>query len=134
MEGDATIFNDAAVLVSAGAAAISAFFAGLAFLFSKRVSRREMVDTLKLEILLLVSVVEGREAWIEMVNTSKIYEGGGVGPRVNRLAGLLGVIYQSKLKSKRKGKSEYEKDKWMVLIPVALEELKKEGYKNLLGL
>ena len=134
MEGNATIFNDAAVLVSAGAAAISAFFAGLAFLFSKRVSRREMVDTLKLEILLLVSVVEGREAWIEMVNTSKIYEGGGVGPRVNRLAGLLGVIYQSKLKSNRKGKSEYEKDKWMVLIPVALEELKKEGYKNLLGL
>ena len=74
---DVTIFNDAAVLVSAGASAVSAFFAGLAFLFSKRVSR---------------------------------------------------------LKSKGKGKSEYEKDKWMVLIPVALEELKKEGYKDLLGL
>ena len=131
---DATIFSDAAVLVSAGAAAVSAFFAGLAFLFSKRVSRREMVDTLKLEILLLVSVVEGREAWITMVNISKRYEGGGVGPRVDRLAGLLGVRHQSRLKSKRKGKSEYEKDKWMVLIPVALEELKKEGYKDLLGL
>ena len=133
MEGNATIFNDAAVLVSASAAAVSAFFAGLAFLFSKRVSRREMVDTLKLEILLVVSVVEGRKTWITMVNISKRYEGGGVGPRVERLAGLLGVMYQSKLKSKRKG-TEYEKDKWMVLIPVALEELKKEGYKDLLGL
>ena len=69
-----------------------------------------------------------------MVNISKRYEGGGVGPRIDRLAGLLGVMYQSKLKSKRKGKSEYEKDKWMILLPVALEELKREGYKDLLGL
>ena len=134
MEENVTTLVHATVLISAAAAAISAFFAGLAFLFSKRVSRRDMVDTLKLEILLLVSVVEGREAWITMVNISKRYEGGGVGPRIDRLAGLLGVMYQSKLKSKRKGKSEYEKDKWMTLLPVALEELKREGYKDLLGL
>ena len=134
MEENVTTLAHAAVFISTAAAAISAFLAGLAFLFSKRVSRREMVDTLKLEILLLVSVVEGREAWITMVNISKRYEGGGVGPRIDRLAGLLGVMYQSKLKSKRKGKSEYEKDKWMILLPVALEELKREGYKDLLGL
>ena len=137
------------VYVSAAAAALSALCALLTFLFallSRRVSRREMVDTLKLEILLLVSVVEGKEAWIKMVNISKRYEGGGVGPRIDRLAGLLGVMYKSnpnapfysrlkaKLASKLKLKNKYEKDKWMALLPIALEELKQEGYKDLLGL
>ena len=44
-----------AVIFSAGAAGISAFFAGLAFLFSRRGSRQEIVDILKLEILQVVS-------------------------------------------------------------------------------
>ena len=146
MEENVTTLVHATVFISAAAAAISAFFAGLAFLFSKRVSRRDMVDTLKLEILLLVSVVEGKEAWITMVNISQRYEGGGVGPRIDRLAGLLGVMYKSnpnapfysrlkaKLASKLKLKNKYEKDKWVILLPIALEELKREGYKDLLGL
>ena len=89
-----------------------------------------MIDILKLEILQVVSTVEGREAWIKMATVSRMYEGGGVGPRIDRLAGLLGVMYQSK----RKRKSKYQKDKWMALLPIALEELKKEGYATLLGL
>ena len=130
MEENVTTLAHAAVFISAAAAAISAFFAGLAFLFSKRVSRREMVDTLKLEILQVVSTVQGREAWIKMATISRMYEGGGVGPRMDRLAGLLGVMYQSK----RKRKSKYQKDKWMALLPIALEELKQEGYRGLLGM
>lgn len=65
-----------------------------------------------------------------MANISRMYEGDGVGPRIDRLAGLLGVMYQSK----RKRKSKYQKDKWMILLLVALEELKKEKYRDLLGL
>ena len=89
-----------------------------------------MVDILKLEILQVVSTVQGRDAWIKMVAISQMYEGGGGGPRMDRLAGLLGVIYQSK----RKRKSKYQKDKWMALLPIALEELKQEGYRGLLGM
>ena len=137
------------VHVSATAAALSALCALLTFLFfllSRRISRQEMVDILKLEILQVVSTVQGREAWITTVNISQKYEGGGVGPQINRLAGLLGVIYsdnsnapfysrlKAKLKSKLKLKNKYEKDKWMALLPIALEELKKEGYKDLLGM
>ena len=130
MEENVTTLAHTAVLISAAAAAISAFFAGLAFLFSRRVSRREMVDILKLEILQVVSTVQGREAWIKMATISRMYEGGGVGPRMDRLAGLLGIMYQSK----RKRKSKYQKDKWMALLPIALEELKQEGYRGLLGM
>lgn len=137
MEDQTAIFNNAAVLVSAGAAGISAVCALLTFvfyLFSRKKSRREMVDILKLEILQVVSNVQGREAWITAAAISRQYEGGGVGPRIDRLASLLGIIYQSKLKSKSNRKSKYQKDKWMAMLPIALEELKKEGYKDLLGL
>jgi len=130
MEENVITLANTAVFISAAAAAISAFFAGLAFLFSRRVSRREMVDILKLEILQVVSTVQGREAWIKIATISRMYEGGEVGPRIDRLAGLLGVMYQSK----RKRKSKYQKDKWLIILPIALEELKKEGYKDLLGM
>lgn len=130
MEENVTTLAHTAVFISAVAAAISAFFVGLAFLFSRRVSRRERVDILKLETLQVVSTVQGREAWIKIVTISRMYEGGGVGPRMESLAGLLGIMYQSK----RKRKSKYQKDKWVALLPIALEELKKEGYRNLLGM
>ena len=120
MEGNTTIFSDTAVIVSAMAAAISAFCALLSFLFSRKLSRREMVDIIKVEILRVVSSVQGRDAWVKIATISKTYEGGGVGPRVDSLAKLLD------------GK-KYKKDKWLWLIPVALEELKKDGYSNLLG-
>ena len=129
MEENVTNLTQTAVFISTAAAAISALFAGLAFLFSRRVSRREMVDILKMEILQVVSTVQGREGWLQVVAISKKYDG-GPGPRIDRLAGLLGVMYQSK----RKRKTKYQKDKWMALLPIALEELKKEGYKDLLGM
>ena len=46
-------------------------------------------------------------------------EGGGIGPRAKSLAACLGPKYQ--------------KRKWVALIPVALEELKRENYGKLLG-
>jgi len=88
--------TDPAVLVSAGAAAVSAICALLAFLFSRKLSRRDMVDLLKIEILQVVSSVQGRDAWIKTAALSKMYDGGGVGPRTDRLAGLLGSKYQKK--------------------------------------
>ena len=135
--------------MSAAAAALSALCALFSFLFSllsRRTSRREIVDTLKLEILQVVSTVQGRQGWIKIIQVSTTLEGGGVGPRMDRLAGLLGIMYKSnpnapfysrlkvKLTSKLKLKNKYEKDKWLILLPIALEELKKEGYKDLLGM
>ena len=119
MEGNATVFNDFAVLVSAGAAAISAISALLAFLFSKKLSRRDMVDTLKIEILRLVSSVQGREVWIKYHRYYLTHTGGRSGPTARTLAGLLG--------------RKYKKEKWMILVLVAIEELRKEGYRDLLG-
>ena len=110
-------------LLSAWAAVISAIcalFTFMVYLFSRKLSRRDMVDLLKIEILQVVSSVQGRDAWIKTAALSKMYDGGGVGPRTDRLAGLLG--------------SKYQKKKWLWLIPVALEELKKAGYGNLLGM
>ena len=115
MEGDATIFNDAAVLVSAGAAAVSAICAYL----SRKLSRRDMVDTLKLEILQMVYTTEGRNRWVDMVHNSEVYED-YFGPNPESLAVLL--------------PRKYRKKKWVYLILPALEELKREGYRDLLDL
>ena len=112
-------FNVDASFVSAVAAAISAVFAGLAFLFSRRPSRRDMIDILKIEILQIVSSVKSRKRWIETIGRSMYLEGAGLGPRAGSLAACLGPKYQ--------------KRKWVVLIPVALEELKREEYGELLG-
>ena len=112
--------TDAAVLVSAGAAAISAVCALLTFLFSRRKSRREMVDVLKVEILQVVASVQGRIVWIETVRFSAYHEGGGIGANTQSLAKLL--------------PRKYRRKSWLWLIPVAIEELKRENYSNLLGL
>ena len=85
MEENVTNFNNAAVLISAGAAAISAISALLTFLFSRKLSRRDMVDILKVEILEMVSSVQGRSAWTTAAKASQILEGGGIGPRVDSL-------------------------------------------------
>lgn len=91
-----------------------------------------MVDILKVELLLLVSSLQGRMIWTETVKMSQTFEGGGIGPRVGRLAELLGshADSRSKIGSKFKFKSRYKKDKWMWLIPVALEELKKMAMES----
>ena len=79
-----------------------------------------MVDILKIEILKMVSSVQGRSAWVAAAQTSQTLEGGGIGARVDSLMLLF--------------KPKYQKNKWYALFPVALEELRKEGYGNLLNL
>lgn len=138
MEEVVTYFKDP-VHVSASAAAISAICALLTFLIyllSRRPSRREMVDILKIEILKIVSSVERREIWIKMVTLSQTYEGEGIGPKVDRIAEFIEANTEAKLMSKLQSvfKSKYKKTKWLMLIPVAVEELKKEGYDQLLGI
>ena len=91
MEGNAAIFNDAAVLVSAGAAAVSAICAYL----SRKPSRRDMVDTLKLEIMQMVYTTEGRNRWVNMVHNSEVYDD-YFGPNPESLAVLLSPKYQKK--------------------------------------
>ena len=95
MEGNATNFNDAVVLVSASAA-VSAFFAGLDFLSSRRLSTREIFDILKAEILRVVSIVHDREEWIATGMFSQCTEGDGIGPNVRHFAGFLGATYKQK--------------------------------------
>ena len=106
------------VLVSTLAAAVSAFCALLTFLFSRKLSRRDMVDILKIEILRVVSSVQGREVWIKYHRRFLMYTGGRSGPTARGLVGLLG--------------RKYKKKKWEMLVLVAVEELKQEGYRKLL--
>jgi hypothetical protein len=108
--------NQAAPFISAIAAVFSAAAAVLAVWFSRRLSTRDRIDILKGEILELVSSQQGREAWIQIKNLSTLSYGG---PRSGDLAGLL--------------KRKYQKDKWVRLLPAALEALNNEGYGKLLG-
>ena len=107
------------VRVSTLAAAVSAVCALLTFLFSRKRSRRDMVDILKIEILRLVSSVQGREVWITEHRLYLTSTGGRYGPTARRLVGLLG--------------KRYKKKRWMMLVLVAIEELRREGYQDLLG-
>ena len=119
MEGNATILSNPAVLLSIGAATVSAICALLTFLFSRKLSRRDMVDTLKIEILRVVSSVQGKEVWITTHRKHLMDTGGRSGPTANTLVGLLG--------------RKYKKKQWIILVFVAVEELKREGYRDLLG-
>ena len=108
------------VIISTGAAAVSAICAFLSFWFSRKMSERDMLNLVKVEILKVVSSARGQADWIQEMEFSKTFEGGGVGVRVNSLASLLG--------------RKYKRKKWVSLIPPALEELKKEGHQKLLGM
>ena len=102
------------------AAAISASCAFLTlfiYMFSKRPSRREMVDILKFEILRLVSTLEGRKIWNDTVEKS-YRKNGSIGVSLEDLAGLLGT--------------DYQENKWRRLFSVAIQELKNEGNDRLL--
>ena len=91
------IFNVVVLLFSTGAALVSAYCAYL----SRKSSRRDMVDTLKLEILRLVSTIEGRKKWKDTVNKSYYKENDHIGASIEPLAGLLD--------------SKYHEDKWVRL-------------------
>lgn len=78
------------VRVSTLAAAVSAVCALLTFLFSRKRSRRDMVDILKIEILRVVSSVQGREVWIKEHRLYLTHTGGRSGPTARKLVGLLG--------------------------------------------
>ena len=111
-----TVFNVIVLLFSTGAAIVSAICAYLA----RKPSRRDMVDTLKLEILRVVSTLEGRKKWLDAVRKSYYEENNHGGTSIEPLAELLD--------------SDYQKDKWIRLFPVAVQELKNEGNSGLLGM
>ena len=127
--------NPALVGVGALSAAVVAIIAILKFVIPKKktqrqksiepkkTTKREMIDIIKDDVLILISSVQGRAIWQETVFISQKYQGNGKGPKVGTLAELLSVK-----------DSRYKEDKWQWLIPVALEELKREGYGDKLGL
>ena len=53
-----------------------------------------MVDILKIEILRVVSSVQGREVWIATHRKHLMDTGGRSGPAANTLVGLLGRKYK----------------------------------------
>ena len=113
--------NQAAPFISAIAAVFSAAAAIVAVWFSRQSSTRERIDILKGEILGFVATVQGQRLWIQTKELSKLLsESPNGNPRLADLAGLL--------------KRKYRKAKWVRLISAALEELKNEGYGELLGI
>ena len=113
--------NQSTPFIGAIAAVLSAATAILAVWFSRQPSTRERIDILKGEILGLVATEPGQKAWVATKELSKLRSGSAYGnPILGDLAGLL--------------KRKYRKAKWVRLIPAALQELKNEGYGELLGI
>lgn len=110
-----TVFNVIVLFLSTGAAVVSAVCAYLA----RKPSRRDMVDILKIEILRVTYTEEGRDSWVNVVHNSEVY-GDYFGPDPESLAVVL--------------PRKYQKKKWVNLIFPALEELKREGYREFLDL
>ena len=128
-------FLEDPALVAAWAAAVVAIIAVLKFVVPKKKTerlksvvpkkptKREMIEIIKDDVLILISSVQGRAIWQKTVYISQMYQGDGKGPKVGTLAELLAVK-----------DSKYKEDEWQWLIPVALEKLKNEGYRDKLGL
>ena len=76
-----------------------------------RKTRRDRIDELKVEVLETVSTVKGHEDWVRTKELSTAAE---------NLSKVLGRKYHSK--------------KWYDLLPVALVELRNEGYHQVLGI
>ena len=110
-----TVFNVIVLLFSTEAAIVSAVCAYLA----RKPSRRDMVDTLNLEILRVVSTIEGRNKWRDTVKES-YHENSQIGASIRVLIGLLGL--------------DYQEQKWILLLSVVIQELKNEGNDRLLGM
>ena len=119
MDENIVKLSDPAYL-SAAAAGLSAFFAGVAILFALRKSTREKLDIVKADILRFISIKENRDEWVITGRFSQIFDGGGIGPDARKLARYLGFKYRRK--------------KWFILLPAAIEELRHEGYAELIGI
>ena len=74
---------------------------------------------MKLEVLEIVSTVKGHEDWVKAMDLSENKGRAGI-VKIMDLTHLLGENYQ--------------KQRWYKLLPVALAELRNEGYHELLGL
>ena len=109
--------NDFSPIINALTVFLSFVFVIWATCF--RQTRRDRIDELKVEVLGAVSTVKGREDWVEVVELSKI-QGDVGGIPVKELSNLL--------------RSKYQKKKWYDLLPIALTELRNEGYHEPLGL
>ena len=101
-----------APIINALAVLTSTFFIIWTTCFRK--TRRDRIDELKVEVLAVVSTVKGHKDWITTINSSD-FQGDS-----RDLSRLLGKTYQEK--------------KWYNLLPVALVELRNEGYHELLGI
>ena len=78
-----------------------------------------MVDTLKLEILRVVSTIEGRKKCVDTAKKS-YHKNSQIGASIRVLVGLLD--------------SDYQEEKWIRLFPVVIQELKNEDNNGLLGM
>ena len=104
--------------------AVSAFITAVAVIISTgfvcfRKTRRDKVDELKLEILELVSNVKGNKDWIIAMDLSEIQGVEGI----VKVKDLIKLLHKN-----------YDKKKWHKLLPVALAELRNEGYHEQLGM
>ncbi len=114
------MINNTVAILSVSAAVISAFTALLSFIFSRKLSRRDMVDTIKIDILDLVTHQQGQKAWI----ATNIKNFGNL-----RTSQIVDLLVENDPKNARK----YRKDKWKRLITVSIEELKThERFKEFL--
>lgn len=59
-----------------------------------------------------------------MVDLSRVLEGKSVGPKIDGLTELIAAYTKNQ---------RYRKEKWLKLIPVACQELRRERYGKLLG-
>ena len=108
-----------ALIISACAAAFSAFTALLSFVYSRKRSRQDMLDQLKMEIIVLVSSRDSKyDEYMDWIESLKHPYSVPIAYKSKELAKLLGP--------------QFEKKKWITLIPVAMAELQIEGYSNFL--
>ena len=106
-----------ALIISASAAAFSALTALLSFVYSRKKSRRDMLDQLKMEIILYVSS-RNASKYMKWINSLQHPYSVSIARKSKELAKLLG--------------RQFEKKKWITLIPIAMTELQIEGYSNFL--
>ena len=104
--------------LAVGAAITSAVCAWFAYRHSLKLSTRDKIDLLKADILQVVSPIEGKRLWADAIMKS-YRENGNIAAKVECVAPFL--------------ESDHTDEEWLILLPAAIEELRKEGYAHLLG-